>query len=67
MVIKKSEHDILEIPWITTYNTLTENAQIKKKSYGLLSYCIVNENLVLLKNKKNKSVVSRADYRIPSI
>ena len=31
MVIKKSEHDILEIPWITTYNTLTENAQIKKK------------------------------------
>ena len=31
MVIKKSEHDILEISGITLYNTLTENAQIKKK------------------------------------
>jgi len=55
MNIKKSEHDILEISWITLYNTLKENAQIKIKSYGLLSYCIVNENLVLLK-KQNQQV-----------
>lgn len=31
MVVKKSENDILEISWVTLYNTLTENAQIKKK------------------------------------
>jgi hypothetical protein len=66
MVIKKSEHDILEISRITLYNTLTENTQIKKKCYGLLSYCIVNENFVILRNKTSKTVVSRVAYRIPS-
>lgn len=38
MVIKKSEHDILEISWITLYNTQTENAQIKKKKKVMIYF-----------------------------
>jgi len=39
MVIKKSEHDILEISRITLYNTLTENVQIKKKLWLTFLLC----------------------------